>query len=118
MVVLAAAPAGALAAAPAKSQAQTSQARLFGRSFARRTPAFGSRYRYRTRSPYTRAYRRPHLWRGFFGGVLKALGIAYLFHLLFGFGPGGSPFGLLLLVALVAWLLGRRTRRPAAPYPY
>jgi hypothetical protein len=43
--------------------------------------------------------------------VLKALGIAYLVHALFGWGGGGSPFGMLLLVALTLWVATRRTRR-------
>jgi uncharacterized membrane protein len=86
---------------------QTSQARLGSRG-----PVFRSRYRTRTRSPYTRSYSRRSPFRGFFGGVLKALGIAYLFHLMFGWGAGGSPFGLLLLAAIVLWLTTRR-RRPA-----
>ena len=41
------------------------------------------------------------------------LGIAYLAHLLFGLGGGGSPFGLFLLVAIVLWLVSRRRRRLA-----
>ena len=48
-----------------------------------------------------------------FGGFLKVLGIAYLAHLLFGLGGGGSPFGLFLLVAIVLWLVSRRRRRLA-----
>src|SRR4051794_1040488 len=69
--------------------------RGFGsRSFGRRSPAVGSRYR----SPY---YRRVSPFHGFGGAILKGLGIAYLFHMLFGIGAGGgSPFGLILLVAL------------------
>jgi hypothetical protein len=50
------------------------------------------------------------------GAILRALGLAYLFHLLFGWGAGGSPFGLLLLVALVAWIATRRLRR--RPWAY
>src|SRR5215207_8487649 len=60
-------------------------------------------------SPRNR-YARPHLARRVFRGVLQALGIAYLAHLLFGWGAGGSPFGLLLLAALVLWLVTRRRR--------
>jgi uncharacterized membrane protein len=99
------------ATASTNALAQTSQARL-GARFGRRVPT--TRYRYptrtRTRSPYTRGYRRSPL-RGIFGGVLKALGIAYLVHMLFGWGGGGSPFGLLLLVAIVLLLATRRRRR-------
>jgi len=68
-----------------------------------------SRYpsRYRTRS-----YRRPRSGIGrFFGGVLKFLGVAYLVNMLFGWGSGGSPLGLIVLVALIALLMTRRPRR-------
>ncbi len=44
-------------------------------------------------------------------GILQALGIAYLVNLLFGWGPGGSPFGLLLLLGIVALLVSRARRR-------
>jgi hypothetical protein len=90
------------------------QARLFGGrglSFGRRS--YGSPYRYssRYRSPY--GYRRGfHPFRGAFGGFLKVLGIAYLFHALFGWGSGGSPLGLIILLAFFAWLVTRRRRRP------
>src|SRR3954469_260468 len=103
------------AAAPSGTAVPTQQARFGARGFGRR-PAFGSRYR--TRSPYTRAYRRPGLFHGVFGGVLKLLGIAYLFHLFFGIGAGGSPLGLLLLVALFAYVAGRRGRRPRRTLGY
>src|SRR5215213_5498011 len=98
------APAGAVAG---KAQMTSDQSRL-GRGFGRRSPSIGTRPRTRTRSPY-RA-RRPFTARRFFGGVLKALGLAYLFNMLFGWGPGGSPFGLLLLGALVLFLVTRRRR--------
>jgi hypothetical protein len=99
------APAGAVAG---KAQITTDQSRL-GRGFGRRSPSFGSRSRYRSRrSPYTS--RRPFTARRFFGGVLKALGVAYLFHLMFGWGAGGSPFGLLLLAAIVLFFVTRRRR--------
>jgi len=42
--------------------------------------------------------------------VLELLGIAYLVHLLFGWGAGGSPFGLLLLGAFALWVVTRRRR--------
>jgi hypothetical protein len=87
---------------------QTTQAAL-GRGFGRRSPSLGSRSRPRYR---TRPYQRPRLGIGrFFGHVLRFLGLAYLFNLLFGWGPGGSPFGLLLLVFLVLLVVGR-LRRP------
>ena len=75
-----------------------------------------SRPRTRTRSPY-RA-RRPFTARRFFGGVLKALGLAYLFHLLFGWGAGGSPFGLFLLAAIVLFVVGRLRRPRRYAYRY
>ena len=99
------------AAAPGKSQTTTEQSRL-GRGFGRRSPSIGTRPRTRPRSSY-RA-RRPFTARRFFGGVLKALGLAYLFNLLFGWGAGGSPFGLLLLAALVLFAVSR-LRRPRYP---
>jgi hypothetical protein len=98
-----AAPGAATAGTPAQ------QARIGGRGFGR------SRYtsRYRTRSPYTRRYARRSPFHGFGGTILKALGIAYLFHALFGIGAGGgSPLGLLLLVALMAYAVGRARSRP------
>ena len=87
----------------------TTQARLGGRGFGRRLPVFRSRSRY----GYRPAYRRSP-FHGVFRGILRAIGLAYLFHLLFGWGAGGSPFGLLLLAALVLWLAsGMRRRRRA-----
>src|SRR5689334_16379684 len=109
-VVLAAtaAPAAASAGVVSKpAQVQTTQARLGGRAFGR--SPFSRRWR---PSPYRRAY-RPSPFRGFFGGVLKVLGLAYLAHLLFGWGAGGSPLGLFMLVALIMWLTTRRRRRAA-----
>ena len=94
------------------AQVETQQSRLGGglRAGARR-PALGARSRYRSRPPYGNRYRRPG--SGFFGGVLRALGLAYLFHALFGWGSGGSPLGLLLLAGLVLLLVTRtRRRRP------
>jgi hypothetical protein len=106
-----AAPAVASAAPRAVTASPVQRAGFAVRTFGRR-PAFTPRYR--TRSPYSRSYRRPGLFHGFFGGMLKLLGIAYLFHLLFGIGAGGSPLGLLLLVALIAYFAGRRRSRPMA----
>jgi hypothetical protein len=86
-----------------------------GRGFGRRSPSFGLRSRPRAYRP--RAYRRPRLGIGhFFGNVLKFLGLAYLFNALFGWGPGGSPFGLLLLVGVIVLLASRRRRRPSYYY--
>jgi MYXO-CTERM domain-containing protein len=92
---------------------QTNQAALGRRGFGRRAPSFGSRSRYPSRYR-ARPHRRPGLGVGhFFGGVLKLLGLAYLFNLLFGWGPGGSPFGLILLFGLIVLFATRRRRRPA-----
>jgi hypothetical protein len=108
---VAAAPAG-LPVAAAKPN-QSGLGRGFGRTSFRSRPRVAptARSRYRP-SPY-RA--RPHLGRRIVRGVLQALGIAYLAHLLFGWGAGGSPLGLLLLVGLVLWMAARsRRRRPVA----
>ena len=105
------APAGA-AVRPKLPAVQSQQSRLGFRTGARRAPAFGSRVRSRGRSR-VRPVRSFRPFRGVFGGVLRALGLAYLFHLLFGWGPGGSPFGLLLLAALILFLVTRRRRRRA-----
>ena len=101
------APASAAVTSHAAGQMQTSQARFGLRSY-RRAPL----YRPRARTPYRRTYRRSP-FHGFFGRMLKVLGIAYLAHLLFGWGAGGSPFGLLILGAAILWLATRRRRRPA-----
>jgi hypothetical protein len=108
LVLPAAAPAAAVAA-PSAPSVQIQQSRLGG---FRARPSFGSRYRARPyRRPYSRSYRRPSLFRG----VLQALGIAYLFHMLFGWGAGGgSPFGLLFVGAFLFWLFTRSRRRRLA----
>ncbi|HEX8104781.1 MAG TPA: hypothetical protein VF533_19335 [Solirubrobacteraceae bacterium] len=75
---------------------------------------YGSRPGYGSRRGYGRPYRRG-AGRRFFGGVLKALGVAYLFHMLFGWGAGGgSPIMLFVILGLVMWILVRRRRR--SPY--
>ena len=107
-----AAPAMASSATATASKANQS---ALGRGFGRRSPSFGSRSRYR--SP-RRTYRRPGLGVGrFFRGVLQVLGLAFLFNMLFGWGAGGSPLGLILLVGLIVWLATRRRRRRFA-YTY
>jgi hypothetical protein len=94
-------------AAPGAPKVQVQQSRFGGFRTARR-PSFGSRYRSR---PYSRGYRRPSLFRG----VLQALGLAYLFHMMFGWGPGGgSPLGLFLILAFVVWMVTRSRRRRMA----
>ena len=103
----------------ASAKITTTQARIggrgFGGSFGRRSPGFGTRRGLAPRrSPLTR--RRSHAMRNFGRGVLQALGIAYLMHMLFGWGAGGSPLGLLLLAALVLWMVTRRRRR--RPWSY
>jgi predicted lipid-binding transport protein (Tim44 family) len=110
-------PAAPAVASSATTTASKANQAALGRGFGRRSPSFGSRSRYRSR-PYSRPYRRPGLGIGrFFGGVLKFLGLAYLFHMLFGWGGGGSPLGLILLVGLIVWLATRRRRRRFA-YTY
>jgi hypothetical protein len=115
---LAAAPGSAVAAAAKPRPAATNQARIGGRGFGRigRRPTFGPR-RPSVRRPAVRrpVRRRPLFGHGFFGSVLRALGIAYLVHLLFGWGAGGgSPFGLLIVLGVVLWLATRRRRRRPA----
>src|SRR4051794_35198913 len=85
--------------------------RSFGRSPYRSRPRYTPASRYR-RSPF-RA--RPHFGRRLFRGFLQALGIAYLAHLLFGLGGGGSPLGLLLLLGVVVWMVSRASRRRRHP---
>jgi hypothetical protein len=108
------APAGAaprgLATPRAVAAVGTTQAR-FGGGFRGSRPSYRSPYR----SPVYRrpsTYRRAHPFRGFGGSILRALGIAYLVHALFGWGAGGgSPFGLLFVAALVVWVATRFRRR-------
>ena len=65
----------------------------------------------RTRPARRRQPRRGVFPGGFFGSVLKFLGFAYLLNLLFGWGPGGSPLGLLIVLGVILWLVTRRRRR-------
>jgi hypothetical protein len=110
-ILLALAPAPALAASPL----HVSQSRLGGRGFGGGFRAS----RPSTRLPHRYAPRhsaRPHVGRRLFRGFLHALGFAYLAHLLFGWGAGGgSPFGLLLVLGVILWIATRRRRRPAYP---
>jgi predicted lipid-binding transport protein (Tim44 family) len=90
------------------------ESRIGGRSgFGRSRPRI-SRARPRTRvAPSRRRQtRRPLFGGGFFGSVLRFLGIAYLVNMLFGWGPGGgSPLGLLIVLGVILWLATRRRRR-------
>jgi hypothetical protein len=112
----AAAPAGAATARKAATTG-ANESRIGGRGFGRSSrPTFGSR-RPTVRRPTARRpiRRRPLFRHGFFGSILRALGIAYLVHLLFGWGAGGgSPLGLLLVIGFVLWLMTRRRRRRPA----
>lgn len=118
--LIAGGPAAAPSVAPAATQKQSpagaKQARIGGRGFGSRRPTFGSR-RPSVRRPAVRrpVRRRPLFRHGFFGSVLRALGIAYLVHMLFGWGPGGgSPLGLLIVIGVVMWIATRRRRRRPA----
>ena len=105
--------AGAAASSNAPGTASQSTQARFGAGFrSGARPGFGARPA--VRRPGYRVAPRPRIGRGFFRGVLQALGIAYLAHLLFGWGHGGSPFGLLLLGALVLFAVSRRRRRRAS----
>jgi hypothetical protein len=109
-------PAPAVAKAGAQSGASSEQSRL-GRGFGRRSPSFRTRPRTSVRRPI-RPFARRGFARRFFSGALKALGLAYLFHLMFGWGAGGSPFGLLLLLAIVLFFATRRRRYRRRPAYY
>jgi hypothetical protein len=101
------APASAALGTPAAAvHVTTTQARFGARGFGRRLPV----YRQRSRYGYRPVYRRSP-FHGLFRGILRAIGLAYLFHLLFGWGGGGNPFGLLLLAGLVLWLASHARRR-------
>jgi hypothetical protein len=111
-LVPAAAPGATTTTTPGKAAGPANEARIGGRGFGSRRPTFRSR-RPSVRRPAVR--RRPLFRHGFFGSILRALGIAYLVHLLFGWGAGGgSPLGLLLVIGVVLWLATRRRRRRPA----
>ena len=104
----AAAPAG-LGPAPALAAGET------GSLTAQRLRGFGPRTSRRPsfrRGPLVRSRRYAPRRRstGFGRSMLRALGLAWLFSALFGWGPGGgSPFGLLLLL-VGAWFVVRALR--------
>ncbi len=88
---------------------------LAARGFGGRSRGFGTRTRPGIRpgagTRGARPGRRPS-GRSFFGNMLRFLGLAYLFNLLFGWGAGGSPIGLLLILGLVVlFVMMRRSRR-------
>ena len=113
MISALAVPVAPAIASSATSTASKANQSALGRGFGRRSPSVGVRPRYRSRP-----YRRPGLGVGrFFRGVLQFLGLAFLFNMLFGWGAGGSPLGLILLVGIVVWLATRRRRRRFA-YTY
>jgi hypothetical protein len=122
LAALAAAPAPASQPLPAAGVAfRGTPASHMGTTFAaigRR--GFGRRTSPRRTSPYSRRpYRRSPGFGHLMGNVLKFLGIAYLVNALFGWGPGGgSPLGLLIIVAVVAYLFGRRRARRRDRYGY
>jgi hypothetical protein len=96
----------------------SNQSRIGGRSgFGRRTTRPRVTRSRPARPSRRRQTRRPLFGSGFFGSVLRFLGIAYLVNLLFGWGPGGgSPLGLLIVLGVILWLASRRRRRPPLYY--
>jgi hypothetical protein len=105
----AATPAALPTGAVKTTQARFGGGRAFGRSPYRSRPRYSPSSRYRRSPSY-----RPHFGRRLFRGFLQALGIAYLAHMLFGWGAGGSPFGLVLLIGIVVWMVSRMSRRRLA----
>jgi hypothetical protein len=112
------------AAKPAASVAGLGATPLAARGFGGARGGFGRSTRSsRPRSTPTRtsaqrraadrraAQRRRNIGRS----ILHALGIAFLLNALFGWGAGGSPIGLLLVLAFIVWLATRRSRREHRP---
>jgi hypothetical protein len=112
-------PPTAEAAAPARALAPTSQ--LSGLASAVPFAARGGGFRTMPRvsrsrpgirnRPVTRNRNTGRALRGVSRAILQALGIAFLLHLLFGIGAGGSPLGLLLLFGIIALIVVSRRRR-------
>jgi hypothetical protein len=110
-VVLAVAAAGP--ATPAPVLARTDVPAIVVADGALPIAARGARGFGRSRSRSARrplAPRRSRPGRSLGRSILRALGIAWLLSVLFGWGAGGSPLGLLLLLAL-AFLVVRSLRR-------
>ncbi len=103
------APAGAGAAQPVRAPAFTSDVPASSQAAIRVRPR--TTFRPRSRFAPRRTVRPAPSMRRIGRGILQALGIAYLLNLLFGWGAGGSPFGLLLLLGIVALLVSRARRR-------
>jgi hypothetical protein len=112
------------AAKPAASVAGLGATPLAARGFGGARGGFGRSTRSsRPRSTPTRtsaqrraADRRAAQRRRSIGrSSLQALGIAFLLNALFGWGAGGSPIGLLLVLAFIVWLVTRRGRRAHRP---
>ena len=95
--------------APAAALDTSGRAALAARGF-RSRPRTAPARRY---AP-SRYRSRPVTGRRLFRGVLQALGIAFLVNMLFGWGAGGSPLGLILLIGLVLWFVTRSRRRRMA----
>src|SRR4051812_49098008 len=85
VALVAAAPAPAVASSGAALRARPVLA--FGLRGIGRRPGFATRSRY-SRPSYRYGYRRSP-FHGLGGTILKGLGIAYLFHAVFGWGAGG-----------------------------
>jgi len=120
VALLAFAPAAPAVAANGSKSAAATQSRLGGsRGF------FGGRTRYSYGRRISPGYGRrisPFFGRrrhGVFRNVIRAIGIAYLVHALFGWGAGGgSPFGLLIVLAIFLWIASRMRRRRRPVYRF
>jgi hypothetical protein len=109
-----AAHAGETVRAPAVAQSPPGAASV---PLAARGRGFGSRRRSPSSSSRRRTVpRRSPSMRRIGRNILRALGIAWLLSILFGWGSGGGgPLGLLLLLGVLFLLfsMARRRRRPA-----